>query len=471
MPSARSLSRQERRSIAPSLRDVSHSSILRRSVLGKGRARRPRLAAIVTLSVAAIALAACGSSGGNSDSTGNSANSGGSSPIEVGLFNGEAGALAQTGVLDIKTAEAVFNQVNASGGIDGHKIQVVIQNETGNASDAISAMRTFHQDGIHVVIGFTLSSDCEAAAPYMDQYDIVTFGFCEDYKMVGPNRMAKDFYAALFTVEANGQFEGSLLAKEYPQVTHVDVIAGDYSYAHEWVAAVMNGMHESGSKAQLQVSEYPPLTATTYASDITTIEQSANPSTTGLLFEPLAETTFLQQASSAGLPSKVAFMAAGGSYVAGARALPAGTAPLVWETGGYGVPQIWSQPNLPAGNPALNAAFQNLSQQATKTVGTENTNVAYVSAKVLDAALQADHGSVDPQTLSQAVNTVSIPVPTGMATVDATDHLIGQNLVGYQTIGEAGQPDNLKLLKAFLLINPGLAFHGPSAIKQLYPAP
>jgi ABC-type branched-subunit amino acid transport system substrate-binding protein len=463
MYSARSLSRPERRGITLSWRDVS------RGALGKGRARRSRLVTIGTVFLAALALAACSSSGGTSSSGGSPANSSGSSPIVIGLFNGEAGALAQTGVLDIKTAEAVFNQVNAAGGIDGHKIQVVVQNETGNASDAISAMRTFHQDGIHVVIGFTLSSDCEAAAPYMDQYNIVTFGFCEDYKMVGPNRLAKDFYAALFTVEANGQFEGSLMAKEYPKVTHVDVIAGDYAYAHEWVAAVMNGMHESGSKAQLQVTEFPPLTATTYASDIADVEQSASPVTTGLLFEPLAVTTFLQQASSAGLPSKVAFMAAGGSYVAGARALPAGTAPPVWETGGYGVPQIWSQPNRPVGNPSLNTAFQNLSLQATKTYGTENTNVAYVSAKVLVTALHADHGSVDPQTLMQAVNNVSIPVPTGMATVDPTNHLIGQNLVGYQTVGQAGQPDNLKLLKAFLLVNPGLTFRGPSAIQQIYP--
>jgi branched-chain amino acid transport system substrate-binding protein len=410
-------------------------------------------------------VAACGQSGGTSSS--GSGSSGGGAPITIGLFTATTGSLATTGQLVVSAAKAITKQVNDSGGVAGHKLNLLIEDETGNSSDAISAMRNFHNAGVTVAMGFSQTNDCRAAAPYMNQYKITVLGTCEDSEMIGPSRLAKSFYEALYTVDTNSEFMGTLLSKVYPNVDTLDILMGDYAYSHEYVAGVLGALKKNGINAKLGKTYYVPLTELNYQSEIAAIQRSAS-KTTGLLFLPPAQTTFLQEAVTTKLGDSLAYMVSGGSYVANAAPL-GGTAPAVWESGGYGIQQIYQNSSATFFDKSLNSKFETMMQNATGSLPNENVNAIYVAENVLIAALKATGGSADQAKLQAALDKVKIQVPIGQAQVDPNTHIIAQNLVGYQTTGDATAPQKLKLDQAYVLPNVGATFPGQSAVKQIFP--
>jgi ABC-type branched-subunit amino acid transport system substrate-binding protein len=418
----------------------------------------PLRAGVVALAV--ITLAACG----NGSSSGGG---GGDSTIKIGLFASTTGSLATTGKLVVAMAQALVKQTNDAGGISGHQLQLIVKDETGNTSDAISAMRDFHNAGVTVALGFAQTNDCRAAAPYMNQYKMTVLGTCEDSQMVGPDRLAKGFYEALFTVATNSEFMGTMLAKLYPDVKTVDVLMGDYAYSHEYAEGVLAALKRNGVEAKFGDTYFVPLTALNYQSQIAAIQRNADKQT-GLLFLPPAQTTFLQQAVTTKLGDSLAYMVSAGSYVANATPLN-GTAPTVWESGGYGIQQIYDSSAATFFDKDANAKFKQFVQTATGQLPNENVNAINAAIQTLFAGLKATGGDTDPTTLQAAIDKVQISVPIGSAKVDPESHIVAQNLVGYQTVGDPAAQQKLKLVQAYVLPEVGSAFPGAAAIQKVFP--
>jgi ABC-type branched-subunit amino acid transport system substrate-binding protein len=412
-----------------------------------------------------IGIAACSSS--NSPGNGNGAGS----TITVGMFEQLNGVGSAFGGEEVAIVKKLFSQVNQQGGIDGHMLNVVAENETQDASTAISAAKNFASQGAHLIIGYAQSSDCVATAPYFDSLNETLFGSCEVSQMVGPNRLAKNFYETLYTVEANSHFQGTLLAKLYPHVTKIDLLLSNYNFSYQYADGVLAGMKAAGANVSFGLQFYVPLTEETYISQISKIEDSTHGQSTGLLFLPPADPTFLQEAVSVGLPSRLAFMATGGAYVEESRSLP-GTQPQVWETSNYGVPELFQDPAEHDYNAALNNSFNATVRQLTGYPVNETEQSVYVAAEAIIDGLKKDGGNPNPQPFQAAVNGLNIPVPTGTAYVNPTTHVIDQPLVGYETVGDPTADQHLKLLQGYSVPQQftGISFTGTKAdIQQIYP--
>jgi len=140
------------------------------------------LVGLLALLALSLGLAACGgksdsSSGGSS--TNASASSGGSSDklpavITIGATSEQTGPVPVLGG-EAKGYVAAAKYINAHGGINGHKVKVIVHDNAGNPGKAVSDVRAYAQQGIKLVVGGAFGPDCAAEAPVTAQSDLIAF--------------------------------------------------------------------------------------------------------------------------------------------------------------------------------------------------------------------------------------------------------------------------------------------------------
>ena len=112
--------------------------------------RLPLLAATLTASICGLGLA---TSAQAAEST-----------IKIGVI-GEDAAVAGTSIT--KAAQLAADEINAKGGIKGHKVQVITYDDHSSAADAVRAFqRAVNQDKVDAVIGSYISEVALAIEPW-----------------------------------------------------------------------------------------------------------------------------------------------------------------------------------------------------------------------------------------------------------------------------------------------------------------
>jgi branched-chain amino acid transport system substrate-binding protein len=145
----------------------------------------PRRVILVALSAMALAfaLAACGSSsssssaGGTSSGSSSSSSSGGSgsAPIKIGAVSSITGPIP---IPDgTNGATAYFDALNAKGGINGHKIQYIIDDDQANpATSAQDARQLVDSDNVVALVGGESLVECPINGRYYKSvgiYDVM----------------------------------------------------------------------------------------------------------------------------------------------------------------------------------------------------------------------------------------------------------------------------------------------------------
>ena len=120
---------------------------------------------LFTLSVLSFALGA---------SIGTSANA---ADIKLGVAEALSGGAAQYGVSIRNGFQLAADEINAAGGINGDKLQLVIEDEQGKKEEAINVFKKLiFQDKVLMVFGPTLSNSAQAADPIAQAAKVVAFG-------------------------------------------------------------------------------------------------------------------------------------------------------------------------------------------------------------------------------------------------------------------------------------------------------
>ncbi len=117
--------------------------------------------------ISAIALAAAVSLG-----TANAADA-----IKIGVAEALSGGAAQYGISIRNGFQMAADEINAAGGVNGSKIELVIEDEQGKKDEAINAFKKLiFQDKALMLFGPTLSNSAAAADPIAQASKIVVFG-------------------------------------------------------------------------------------------------------------------------------------------------------------------------------------------------------------------------------------------------------------------------------------------------------
>ncbi len=110
------------------------------------RMRRSALAGVVGI---ASAVALVGWNGAQAH-----VHAAGATPVKIGFANPLTGSEASYGVSDYNAVKLAVNSVNAKGGVDGHKVQIIAYDTKADPATGIAGAHYFVSQGVNAVIGF-----------------------------------------------------------------------------------------------------------------------------------------------------------------------------------------------------------------------------------------------------------------------------------------------------------------------------
>ncbi|MGH8821153.1 MAG: ABC transporter substrate-binding protein [Rhodoferax sp.] len=97
--------------------------------------------------------------------------------IKLGVAEALSGGAAQYGISIRNGFQLAADEINAAGGVNGDKLQLVIEDEQGKKEEAINVFKKLiFQDKVLMVFGPTLSNSAQAADPIAQAAKIVAFG-------------------------------------------------------------------------------------------------------------------------------------------------------------------------------------------------------------------------------------------------------------------------------------------------------
>jgi branched-chain amino acid transport system substrate-binding protein len=97
--------------------------------------------------------------------------------IKLGVAEALTGNAAQYGLPIRKGFELAVSEINGAGGVNGNKIQLVIEDEQGKKEEAINVFKKLiFQDKALMLFGPTLSNSAQASDPVAQAAKIVVFG-------------------------------------------------------------------------------------------------------------------------------------------------------------------------------------------------------------------------------------------------------------------------------------------------------
>jgi branched-chain amino acid transport system substrate-binding protein len=134
------------------------------------------LAVLAPLAIGSV-IAGCG---GKSANTNTASSSTSKAPIVIGATYEKTGPVPTLGA-EGPGAQAAAAYLNAHGGVMGRKVQIMLMDNAGNPSQAVSQLRQFNSQGINLVLGGAFGIDCDAeAAVAISLHQVVMCGSTDD---------------------------------------------------------------------------------------------------------------------------------------------------------------------------------------------------------------------------------------------------------------------------------------------------
>lgn len=93
--------------------------------------------------------------------------------IRIGVAGAHSGDLASYGLPTVNAARLVVNEVNARGGINGKKIEMLIEDDMCKPELATNTATKLVSQGVDVVIGHTCSGATKAALPIYKEAGVI----------------------------------------------------------------------------------------------------------------------------------------------------------------------------------------------------------------------------------------------------------------------------------------------------------
>ena len=118
------------------------------------------------LVILAQAVLACGGEDGEGEK----------SPFRIGVMESLTGAGETYGTVALQAKQMAMDEINATGGIDGRMLELVVEDSKCNAQDAINAYNKLTDvDGMRIILGTSCSGAMLGVAPLAERDGVVLF--------------------------------------------------------------------------------------------------------------------------------------------------------------------------------------------------------------------------------------------------------------------------------------------------------
>lgn len=90
-------------------------------------------------------------------------------PIRIGISTALSGPLGYAGTIQVRSAQIAIDEINAKGGINGRKLELVTRDDEHNPTKHVAAVRELvEKEGVAVLLGPTTSTGGLAVAPILN---------------------------------------------------------------------------------------------------------------------------------------------------------------------------------------------------------------------------------------------------------------------------------------------------------------
>ena len=209
-----------------------------------------RPTAAIAAAVLSIALAACGSTSSSSTSAAATAtpaastNSGGA-PIKIGAIEADSSSLP-AGIAPEATsaAQARVDSINAAGGINGHKLQLINCNDHADPNDAVSCANSEISQGVVALVG-SIGPETAGIYPILQKAGVASIGPVPTSPAIGDSPVATCFTPAV----AGGFVALPQLLKQQGANVQSLIYPNDYGAASKLLVTTFKlGVQKAGVK-------------------------------------------------------------------------------------------------------------------------------------------------------------------------------------------------------------------------------
>lgn len=409
---------------------------------------RKSVLAVASAASLMLVLAACGSGGGTSSSSSSAApasssaasSSAPAAPINLGAIVTISGPLAQIGQSHEAGAKLAVAQVNAAGGVNGAKLNLIVKDEKLDPTATVQDVRDLLSSNVKLMFGLTTDSDCLAAAPVVAANDAVLIGTSCQTNLLTTTKFVKNFFEIAPTNYMLSMATARLAAQRFPNVKSWDGIGPDYQFGHEVWTSFQTDLKKIEPSVKFRKTVYVPLTESQFGSYITSLLSglpSNSAQNNGLFLSTFSATTvgLAKQGKSYNLFGKYkAALNLGGSTPT-AEAMGADTPPLYFIYDYYDG----------AYNNATNTAFVN-GYKAANNGATPNA-WAYEGYTAVMAYVNAikQAKSTDPNTLINTLAGMTFDTAKGSLTFRKADHLLQSPVTVWYAVGDKTAPGGFKV--------------------------
>lgn len=372
-----------------------------------------RTAGVVLTAALAVTLAACGGGG-------TSTSAGGGSNYVVGVPMPMTGAEAESGTEIFNAEQLAVSEINAAGGVLGHKIVLKEQDDACDPQTSVNAANKLVSQNVQAVVGGYCSSAALPAEPVYARLKLPNLQPAANATSLTEKKLSD-----VFLLDPNGGLQAQAASKFFVNVLHDSkiMIADDQS-AYSVNVAQLAGQDIQGLGATVVSTQAVPATTTDFAPVIAKIQQSGAQAVywTGYYAQAAL---FVKQLRNAG--SKVTFASADGS-VDPTFMKDAGSA----ANGAYSTIALTTQFIQGAKASAFDSAYQSKYGSAPGPYSAYGYDAIYALAK---AAKQAN--SLDPSKVDAALHSISFQGLTGQVSFDSIGNRQGAKFVVLQVVNGA----------------------------------
>jgi len=174
-------------------------------------------------------------------------------PIKIGVAGAHSGDLASYGLPTVKAAELVVKHVNENGGINGSKVELMVEDDVCKPEVATNTATKLVSGGANVVIGHICSGATKAALPIYGEADVIVMSPSATNPSLTQSGDYPNFYRTIASDDAQARTEVDF-AVNVLQAKKIAVIhdKGDYG---KGLAEFAKKFIEQGAKAEVVLYE------------------------------------------------------------------------------------------------------------------------------------------------------------------------------------------------------------------------
>jgi len=194
-------------------------------------------------------------------------------PIKIGVAGAHSGDLASYGLPTVKAAELVIKDINAKGGINGNKVELLVEDDVCKPEVATNTATKLVSQGVNVVIGHICSGATKAALPIYRDAGIIVMSPSATNPGLTQSGDYPNFYRTIASDDAQAKTEVNFAINNL-KVKKIAVIHDKGDYGKGLAEFAKKFIEQSGGKAEVVLFEGVTPGAVDYSAVVQKIKRS-----------------------------------------------------------------------------------------------------------------------------------------------------------------------------------------------------